>query len=101
MRSRIESRVAVYGDCGAESKVVIGPSSGLEGIEGPSAGPWVGAFCEERAAIGAVESDATGAGCGSASDYQLRLCKMAVVPYFSNWRWVVELDFQSVSILGN
>jgi hypothetical protein len=35
----MESLVAVYGDCGAESVPVIGSSSGLAGIEGPSAGP--------------------------------------------------------------
>lgn len=98
MRSRIESRAAVYGDCGAESVPVpkTGLSSGLEGIEGPSAGPWGGAFCEGRAAIGAGGSDAMGSESVSASDYQLQLSCMVFVPYCSNWRWMVELHFQSV-----
>lgn len=71
VRSRIESRVAVYGDCGAESNPAICSSSGLEGIEGPSAGPWGGASCGGRAAVDGGRGDATGSDCGSASDYQL------------------------------
>lgn len=39
VRSRVESRVTVYGECGAGSVPNIGSSSGLKGIEGPSAGP--------------------------------------------------------------